>query len=547
MYRVFKKLALSVLSTVLVGNLAFAVQSEYKNSLLKVELQKTSDSLYSISLYTQNNFQEPVKIIKKSDLNYYILLPETKNKTATIVTNSKDIRNVNVESFKYEGADVDNGYVKVNISTTRPLYFNVSTKLNTSSNAQKQAVATLQPKILPKNEKVQKEELVQKKNSELQTKTQVKTPQKQTIIPKKALPVLEEAIVDNQELLREDIAAEILEQEKQINEDFISQNDGSLENIDVIQDEALLGGGYLEENYDEISQIANEKQGAFSNFKKKLKNKLTQYNLDLKDLFLMFFVGVISFFVMFSLLLRKQKNVRLRNKNELLKTESPFVAKEEETQKNDGQYFVFDNGVKQTGLISPATTDEVKKYELSSYEPDLKDNYVPGSFKDYVDNNEFDIIQKVLKEQAPKDYSNIQSQDVSRQFVQAPIEDKIEKEIEKQVEKVKIEQPTVAPKPIKIEPKKEEYIEPQVLSKVEIAPERGFMCVLYNDNISLMGYIFDDVYPLYNFRQTKLESYEIKYRLSDKTPDSANFIVKIDKTKVLVSVKNSSMALEVVL
>ncbi|MBQ2984778.1 MAG: hypothetical protein IJD57_08300 [Candidatus Gastranaerophilales bacterium] len=541
MYRVFKNLTLSVLSVALAGNIAFAVQNEYKNSLLKVELQKTSDNLYSVSLYTQNNFKEPVKIIKKSDLNYYILLPETKNKAATIVTNSKDIRNVTVESFKYEGADVDNGYVKVNINTSKPLYFNVSTKLNTSSAPQKQAVATLQPKILPSAEKVIKEEATQKKNFELQTKTQVKAPvSKSAPVPKKAIPVLEEAIVDNQNFLKEDITDEILEQEKLLNEDFVSQNDGKLENIEVIKDEALLESGYLEENYDEISQIANEKKGLFSNFKKKLKNKLTQYNLDLKDLFLMMFVGVISFFIMFALLLRKQKNVRLRNKNELLKTTSPFVPKEEDEQvKNDGQYFVFDNGIKQTGLISPATTDEVKKYELSSYEPDLKDNYVPGSFREYVDNNEFDIIQKVLKEQAPRDYENLQTQEDCKQYVQQPIE--------KPIEKPKVEQKAPLVKQEKIEPKKEEYIEPTVLSKVEIAPERGFMCVLYNDNINLMGYIFDDVYPLYNFKQAKLESYDIKYRLSDKTSDGANFIVKIDKTKVLVSVKNSSMALEVVL
>ncbi len=541
MYRVFKNLTLSVLSVALAGNMAFAVQNEYKNSLLKVELQKTSDNLYSVSLYTQNNFREPVKIIKKSDLNYYILLPETKNKTATIVTNSKDIRNVTVESFKYEGADVDNGYVKVNINTSKPLYFNVSTKLNTSSVPQKQAVATLQPKILPPAEKAIKEEATQKKNFELQTKTQVKVPvSKSAPVPKKAIPVLEEAIVDNQNLLKEDITDEILEQEKFLNEDFISQNDGKLENIEVIKDEALLESGYLEENYDEISQIANEKKGLFSNFKKKLKNKLTQYNLDLKDLFLMMFVGVISFFIMFALLLRKQKNVRLRNKNELLKTTSPFVPKEEDEQvKNDGQYFVFDNGIKQTGLISPATTDEVKKYELSSYEPDLKDNYVPGSFREYVDNNEFDIIQKVLKEQAPRDYEIPQVKEDCKQYVQQPIE--------KPIETPKVEQKVPLAKQEKIEPKKEEYIEPEVLSKVEIAPERGFMCVLYNDNINLMGYIFDDVYPLYNFKQAKLESYDIKYRLSDKTSDSANFIVKIDKTKVLVSVKNSSMALEVVL
>ena len=31
-----------------------------------------------------------------------------------------------------------------------------------------------------------------------------------------------------------------------------------------------------------------------------------------------------------------------------------------------------------------------------------------------------------------------------------------------------------------------------------------------------MGYIFDDVFPLYNFKRAKLENYDIKFRLSEK-------------------------------
>ena len=94
---------------------------------------------------------------------------------------------------------------------------------------------------------------------------------------------------------------------------------------------------------------------------------------------------------------------------------------------------------------------------------------------------------------------------------------------------------------------KEEPVEPIVLSEIEIAPKRGFMCVSYNDNISLMGYIFDDVFALYNFKQQKLENYEIKYRLTEKDGKNASFIVKVADAKMLVKVTKSSMNMEVLL
>ena len=100
---------------------------------------------------------------------------------------------------------------------------------------------------------------------------------------------------------------------------------------------------------------------------------------------------------------------------------------------------------------------------------------------------------------------------------------------------------------VKKEVKKQKVIEPTVLSSVEIAPERGFMCVSYNDNINLIGYIFDDVFALYNFKCPKLENYDIKYRLTDKDDKGANFIVKVENYKMVVRVTKSFMSLEVLI
>ena len=62
-----------------------------------------------------------------------------------------------------------------------------------------------------------------------------------------------------------------------------------------------------------------------------------------------------------------------------------------------------------------------------------------------------------------------------------------------------------------------------------------------------MGYIFDDVFALHNFKAPKLENYDIKFRLTEKDSKTATFMVKVDKTKVVVKVTKSYMQQEVVM
>ena len=68
---VFKKTLFIILSICLLSSFSLALENEYKNSLTKVELTKTGESSYSVNLYTQKKYSEPLKVIKKSDLNYY--------------------------------------------------------------------------------------------------------------------------------------------------------------------------------------------------------------------------------------------------------------------------------------------------------------------------------------------------------------------------------------------------------------------------------------------------------------------------------------------
>lgn len=131
MKKVFTVLFLIAVFIFNTGNIK-AQDSAYKNDLLKIELTKLDENHYDIGLYTQKIYNEPVKVVKKSDTIYYLLLPETSH-SITSVTPLDAIKSVMVKSYPYAGQDLDNSYTKVAIITSKPLELTTSLKtLDTS-------------------------------------------------------------------------------------------------------------------------------------------------------------------------------------------------------------------------------------------------------------------------------------------------------------------------------------------------------------------------------------------------------------------------------
>lgn len=121
-------LFLAIIFAVTSGNLFARDNDAFKNNLLKVELNKISENTYDVGLYTQKAYNEPVKVVKKSDNYYYLLLPETSH-AITSISPTGDIKNVSIKSYPYAGQDVENGYTKIGISTTKEV--NLTTSLRT--------------------------------------------------------------------------------------------------------------------------------------------------------------------------------------------------------------------------------------------------------------------------------------------------------------------------------------------------------------------------------------------------------------------------------
>ena len=320
----------------------------------------------------------------------------------------------------------------------------------------------------------------------------------------------------------------------------------------------LHNDGNIEEDNQALLEDTNFKMPALAEIKSEIKHIFNKAKsifdkIGISPLALLFMLitGIAVFFMVLYILTRKQKSSPiLKRKSDLMEKVPPVKV----VNKNDGkgEFFVFDNNVKQVVFSDPASSAIKRNYELSSYDPELK-NYEKlkkSRINKEKQDSEYDIIQKILREDSFIDISQGEydvMDNPSKVICPVKTETKAPEKLQPQA-KSENEQKTIMTSPIvKEEMKIELQDEPVVLSKVEIAPEKGFMCVSYNDNISLVGYIFDDVFALYNFKCPKLENYDIKYRLSDKDEYGANFIVKVDKVRVLVGVANKSMKLQVVM
>ena len=639
--KIFNRVLIGLFMMFVLSGSVYAINLEYKNSLSKVELSRISDDSYTINLYTSKKITDPVKVIKKNDLNYYILLPETKNSTGVLSSASSDIRSVTANSYNYAGQDVNNGYTKINITTTKPINFNVNVKnsslnsishnvamaaklpdtslpvenqaqkknsedLSQNSKKVKQAQTPALPKAadnkttktkealnnqaskkpvvkqLPKKEVAKKQDVqniqknVQNKTQPPKTQTKIqpkiaqapeqKSEQKleqkieQKPEPKKqeatTKPVLESAIINK------DINSDINNQIQQTNQEIQQEQVKEKPQIsdEIINDfEALLhNDGNIEEDNQALLEDTNFKMPALAEIKSEIKHIFNKAKsifdkIGISPLALLFMLitGIAVFFMVLYILTRKQKSSPiLKRKSDLMEKVPPVKV----VNKNDGkgEFFVFDNNVKQVVFSDPASSAIKRNYELSSYDPELK-NYEKlkkSRINKEKQDSEYDIIQKILREDSFIDISQGEydvMDNPSKVICPVKTETKAPEKLQPQA-KSENEQKTIMTSPIvKEEMKIELQDEPVVLSKVEIAPEKGFMCVSYNDNISLVGYIFDDVFALYNFKCPKLENYDIKYRLSDKDEYGANFIVKVDKVRVLVGVANKSMKLQVVM
>lgn len=94
----------------------------FQNNLLKVDLYESSLGGVKMTLYTNKPYNDSVRVNKKSDSEYVILMPETSNSLTakpSLRSVSGAVKNVEVKTQQYSGQI--KGYTKIVVTTSKPI------------------------------------------------------------------------------------------------------------------------------------------------------------------------------------------------------------------------------------------------------------------------------------------------------------------------------------------------------------------------------------------------------------------------------------------
>ena len=544
---------------------AFAIESDFKNSLLKVDYVRTGADSYAIRLFTQKPYSEPIKVIKKTNTNYYILLPETFHSIGSVAPTG-DIKSTEVKLFPYAGQDLNNGYTKISIFTSKPL--NISAQLNSSTGAvapsidpkklsqldsafstkqaqtneaQRQAQYAAQQKQLAAQRAQQEAQARAKAQQEAQRQAQIKAQQE----AQARAQAQREAQLRAQQEAQARAAAQ---RQAQIKAQQEAQRQAQIK----AQQEAQARAQAQREAQARAQREAQRQaqQAAEKQVQPTAQTKNTN-NLQLPDNIENKYEQGTNEKKSDTESLNEAPSEDLSNEEQNIETQE--IPNTKEIEKTLTQIPENPEKLGKKAYIKKVLKNKLRPFavHLKPYYYIIKDNFILFSalLIAFVGILILAAIGKSKKrgvaQNMEKEETQIES--TSEETTQTPLEqteDTKDDALSDEIQSFKDEFKDLA-YDVESEPQapEEEYEEPQVLSSTEIAPNRGFMVIEQQGTKALFGYIFDDVFLLYQFKDF-ISDYQIKFRISEKQDSKTFFIVKVDKYKLLVKVTDSSMKLE---
>lgn len=497
-----------------------ALDSDYKNNLLKVDINKAQDGSYNIELFTQKPYNEPVKVIKKSDTSYYVLLPETYHSITSVPSNG-DVSKVDVKLFPYAGQDLNNGYTKINISTNKPVTFNTNVK---TASAQKPQVDSKKLAQLDKafDNKTNVPTKVASVPNQIQkpvigvkpvdtTKTdEPKKVEKPSSTPAKIAANTEKPVVKPKTEPAAGTEIEIVTKPKEgqipkqqeilttVKEEAIPSV--SLEEVlegDLPdEDELAMEEDAKEQGLTEIATGEDEPIPEFS-YKREIKDKIRFFIKACADNPLLV-IAIILFLIAIFLLLSKGKKSDKTEKEAAKASPASGSAYNSldslKVQDAAPQHIVEDNSVNigkeeysvyESGHIE--TPDAARVVEASA-PVSVADSYEPKPMQTFED-----TVVAVAEDEA-------QNND-----------------------------------------------EADVLATESFGENRGLCLVNYDGNIALIGYIEDEIFVIQNFGKVTLINPGIQIRVAEQNDNDTIYIVKTANSKLMVRETKTFIGLEMVM
>lgn len=466
-----------------------ALDGDYKNNLLKVDVSRVGDANYNIELYTQKPYSEPVKVIKKSDTSYYVLLPETYH-SITSVPSSGDVSRVDVKLFPYAGQDLNNGYTKINISTSKPVTFTTNIKTASAQKPQMDAKKLAQldkafdskgaaGKNIPVKVDTVKNIPVQTAKTEpVKPKTEVKEPVKiaaanqsaaQDIVKKPAAvkPAPANAGTEIEIVTKPKVQEPVKQQEIA---EPINTNAASLEEVletDELstEDELAMEEEAKEQGLTELGGEFDEEQIPVLTKKQRIKQAIKGLVANVMDNILLA-VNIILLLIVLILLAKSKKPAAKETKDayEDLSALNTLNAAPQDVAEDASDIVVNDN-YDTYSVVEPVSSEA---------------EYVPES------------AAVAVAEEETND-------------------------------------------------------EADVLASESFGENRGLCLVNYDGNIALIGYIEDEIFVIQNFGKITLLNPNIQIRVAEQNDNDTIYIVKTANSKLMVRETKDLIGLEMVM
>ncbi len=510
-----------------------ALDSDYKNNLLKIDVTKVNDGNYKIELFTQKPYNEPIKVIKKSDTNYYVLLPETYH-SITSVPSKGDVSKVDVKLFPYAGQDLNNGYTKINISTNKPVTFttNVKTAGGSAPKIDAKKLAQLDKAFDGKSTtgmpaKTEPVKIVQKQTVKTEkpvenTKTTIApTKEKEPVkLAENKIPTANsKPVTANTQKTRKysekiasnsnteiEIVAKPKVQDPPKQQEIATPKDSSPINLEEVLDATGDVNDELEIEKDAkeqgLTELATGEQEVIPemSLKDQIKHNIRTFLKVLADNFLI--AMVIILLLMILLLLMKGKKEPKQAKTpadktslENLKADKPIIE-EPITSSVETEYKSTLNNQEESDFsVYEAGHVEVPENEviLSSTNEAMDNNYEPEPLQTYgAQEADSAAVATIKKEEKAND-------------------------------------------------------EADVLASESFGNNRGLCLVNFDGDIALIGYIGDEVFVIQNFGKITLINPGIQVRIAEQNDNDTIYIVKTANSKLMVRETKTFIGLEMVM
>lgn len=574
----------------------------YKNELTKVSLSPIGSGDVKVTLYMSKPYTEPLRLLKKNDGEFVLIMPETYTSAPqkpSISDVMGDVTDADIKLYSFASSTTQNGYTKIVIKTnglTNLYPETVTTGGGTLHKTQSQVNKILSETIKPTTQNTQPQKPENKVTAAQTSKLQVKVPDFKFDTKKDSKT---EKKVDNktdnkevkktetqkpEEIKKEDKTQEIASNKQKAEPAAKISETEEFQNIDEIKNLPDITGNNTENTVIEGASIGEkasvmpfmaifkQKLSAIkSNIKSPSFNTQKISNQSVNVLVMLIALMLVAFSAKFALSVLKNSG---QKKDE-------FKKEENENKREYSDFFkqIIDAENQKENLSKPKILSQKRELSGVDIEPSKSHQEILNADQNLTWQEKFRALHlnrksllKDNKEDAFTNNDDFQTENTEDMNIENPIKKltqdfrAVKKVLEKQyankdnkklinqdftpekIEKIEVinfeDLQTSVQKP-KVQVKTTSPIQakpPKILTKLKLDKNKGFYLVNYKERVSLIGYVNDKVFKLNSYSSVKVP--KLYARLTDKTENADTYIVKIDSSKLLVDVDNEKMKLK---